>query len=148
MDESGFEAYTIRHYGYASIGTPCIDHYNWQGKRRTNFISVLYEEMLFTLDYFDQNINSNIFYDWCKNTLIPCLKTKCVIVMNNPSLHKCVQRLLNRHDHRLLFLRPHGPDLNHIEKKWAQAKFLCQGWMEKNLPKLFHDMGCSSFIVD
>ncbi|OEH67435.1 MAG: hypothetical protein BAX61_10935 [Psychrobacter sp. B29-1] len=41
---------------------------------------------------------------------------------------------------------PYSPDLNPIEKKWAQAKFLRQGWMENNLPKLFHDMGCIDFI--
>jgi len=28
MDESGFEAETIRPYGYAAIGKPCIDRYN------------------------------------------------------------------------------------------------------------------------
>ena len=33
-----------------------------------------------------------------------------------------------------------------FEKKWAQAKFLRQGWMENNLPKLFYDMGCIDFI--
>ena len=148
MDESGFEAETIRPYGYAPIGKPCIDRYNWQAKKRTNVIGALYEKMLFALDYFEQNINGNIFYDWCKNTLIPCLKTKCVIVMDNASFHKRVQRLLNRHGHRLLFLPPYSPELNPIEKKWAQAKFIRQGWMENNLPKLFYDMGCSSFIVD
>lgn len=36
--------------------------------------------------------------------------------------------------------------INPIEKKWAQAKFLRQGWMDNNLPKLFHDMGFIDFI--
>ena len=80
MDESGFEAETIRLYGYAAIGTPCIDRYNWQGKKRTNVIGALYGKMLFALDYFEKNINGDIFYDWCKYTLIPNLKRKCVIV--------------------------------------------------------------------
>ena len=111
MDESGFEAETIRPYGYAPIGKPCIDSYNWQGKKRTNVIGALYEKMLFALDYFK---------------------------------HK----LLNRHGHRILWLPPYSPDLNPIEKKWAQAKFLRQGWMENNLPKLFQDMGCIYFIVN
>ena len=82
MDESGFEHETIRSHGYTLIGTPCIDSYNWQEKKRTNVIGALYEKMLFALNYFEQNINSNIFYDWCKFTLIPSLKTKCVIVMD------------------------------------------------------------------
>ena len=168
MDESGFEAETIRPYGYAPIGKPCTDRYNWQAKKRTNVIGALYNKMLFALDYFEQNINSNIFYDWCKFTLIPSLKTKCVIVMDMSEdkakhcfarvqgescarvtrFHKSrrIQKLLNRHGHRILWLPPYSPDLNPIEKKWAQAKFLRQGWMENNLPKLFHDMGCIDFI--
>ncbi len=119
IDESGFDAETMRPYGYAPIGKPCIDSYNWQAKKRTNVIGALYKKMLFALDYFDKNINCDIFYGWCKYTLIPSLKTKCVIVMDNASFHKRVQRLLNRHGHRLLFLLPYSPDLNPIEKKWA-----------------------------
>ncbi|WP_201599043.1 transposase [Psychrobacter piscatorii] len=68
--------------------------------------------MLFALDYFEKNINGDVFYDWCKYTLIPNLRTKCVIVMDNASFHKRVRRLLNRHGHRLLFLSPSSTDLN------------------------------------
>lgn len=93
MDESGFEADTIRPYGYAPIGTPCINRYNWQSIKSTNIIGAFYEKMLFVLGYFEQNINSHIFYDWCKNTLVLRLKTKCIIVMDNASFHKRVQRL-------------------------------------------------------
>ena len=82
MDESGFEAEIIRPYGYAPIGKPCIDSYNWQGKKRTNVIGALYDKILFALNYFEQNINGNIFYDWCKYTLISSLKRKCVIIMD------------------------------------------------------------------
>ena len=152
MDESGFEAETIRSHGYTLIGTPCIDSYNWQAKKRTNVIGALYEKMLFALDYFEHNINSSIFYDWCKHTLIPSLKTKCVIVMDNARFHKNkrIQKLLNRHGHRILWLPPYSPDLNPIEKKWAQVKFLRQGWMENDLSKLFYDI-CprhNSFILN
>ena len=43
----GFESETIRRYGYAPIGSPCIDRYNWQAKDRTNVIGALYGKMLF-----------------------------------------------------------------------------------------------------
>ncbi|MFZ3142994.1 transposase [Psychrobacter glacincola] len=62
------------------------------------------------------------------------------------SVHKRVQKLLNTHGHRLLFLPPYNPDINPIEKKWAQANFLRQRGMENHLKKLFHDMGCISFV--
>jgi hypothetical protein len=90
MDESGFEAEAIRSHDYAPIGTPCIDSYNWQGKKRTNIIGALYKKALFALDYFEKNINSDMLYYWCKDTLTPCLKTKCVIVIDNASFHKRV----------------------------------------------------------
>ena len=92
MDEGDFEADTIRH-DYAPIGTPCINRYNWQSIKSTNIIGAFYEKMLFALGYFEQHVNSHIFYDWYKNTLVLCLKTKCVIVMDNASFHKRAQRL-------------------------------------------------------
>ena len=106
MDESGFEAETILPHGYAPIGKPFIDSYNWHTKKRPNVIGALYKKMLFTLDYFEQNINGSIFYHWCNFTFIQSLKTKCVIVMDNARFHKnkCIQKLLNRHDHRILWL--------------------------------------------
>ena len=72
----------MRPCGYAPIGSPCIDRYNWQAKDRTNVIGALYGKTLFALDGLKNNINKKVFYHWCKYTLIPSLKTKCVIVMD------------------------------------------------------------------
>lgn len=33
----------------------------------------------------------------------------------------------------------YSPDLKHIKKKWAQVKFLRQGWMQNDLSKLVYD---------
>ena len=80
-----------------------------------------------------------------QSTVLPAQGESYAWVTN---FHKRVQRLLNRQGHRLLFLPPYSPDLNPIEKKWAQAKFLSQSWLESNLDKLFHSMGCANFIVE
>ena len=82
MDESGFLSETMRPYGYAPIGSPCIDIYNWQAKDRTNVINALYGKTLFVLHCLKTNVNKEVFYHWCKVTLIPKLKRKCVIVMD------------------------------------------------------------------
>ncbi len=121
-----------------------------EAKDRTNVVGALYGKTLFALDCLKTNINKKVFYNWCKVMLIPKLKKKCIIVMDNISLHKRVQKLPNRHSHRLLFLPPYSPDLNPIEKKWAQVKFLRQGWMENNLSKLFYDISPShnTFILN
>ena len=152
IDESGFEAEMIHPYGYALIGKPCIDLYNWQAKKQTDVIGALYEKVLFSLDYFETNINGHVFYDWYKHILIPSLKTKCVIIMNNTHFHKSkrIQKLLNRYGHHILWLSLYSSDLNPIEKKCAQAKFPRQEWMENNLSELFYNIYLSykSFILN
>lgn len=67
-----------------------------------------------------------------------------MIVMDKAPFHenKRIQKPLNRHGHRLLFLPPYSPDLNPIEHKWSQAKSLRMGWMIHDLDELFWNMGC------
>ena len=103
MDESWFEQYTLRPYGYAPIGERCLPTYNWQSEKRPNAIGALYENTLFAIGYFEQNINTDCVHNWCKNKLIPSIKHKCVIIMDNASFHKPerIQKLLNRHGNRL-----------------------------------------------
>ena len=62
--------------------------------------------------------------------------------------NKRIRKLLNRYGHHILWPPPYSPDFNPIEKKWAQALSLHQGWMENHLLRLFHNMGCTSFILD
>ena len=65
-----------------------------------------------------------------------------MIVIDNARFYKNkrIQKLRNRHGRRVLWLPPYSLDLNPIEKKWAQAKFLRQSWMQNDLPKLFYDI--------
>lgn len=103
------------------------DYHNYQNSRlRVNAIGALCHNQLFALSYHKHHTNTQTVYDWLKHTLIPKLKRKCVIVMDNAPFHKNkrIQKLLNRHGHRLLFLPPYSPDLNPIEYKWSQAKSL------------------------
>lgn len=57
--------------------------------------------------------------------------------MDNVIFHKRVQKLLNRHDHRLLFLPPYSLNVNPIDNKCAKVKFLRQGWIESKLSNFF-----------
>ncbi|STZ04102.1 Integrase core domain [Moraxella equi] len=151
MDESGFEAHTYRPYGDAPIGQPSILYHNYQNSRlRADVIGALCHNQLFALSYHKHHTNTQTVYDWLEHTLIVKLKRKCVIVMDNAPFHKNkrIQKLLNRHGHRLLFLSPYSPDLNPIEYQWSQAKSLRQGWMTDDLDELFWNMGaCGDFVV-
>jgi transposase len=79
---------------------------------------------MLTVSLFNQPINSDIFYAWITQDLLPKLKGGEVIVMDNATFHKRADILKALQDKNciLQFLPPYSPDLNPIEKKWAQAK--------------------------
>ena len=63
---------------------------------------------------------------WIEQDLIPKLPPNSVVVMDNATFHKgaLMQQMLEEAGHIILYLPPYSPDLNPIEKKWAQAKAL------------------------
>jgi transposase len=73
---------------------------------------------------FDFNVNANVFYGWVVQCLLPTLPSNSVIVMDNATFHKRQdsQNAITQAGHSLVYLPPYSPDLNPIEKKWAQAK--------------------------
>ena len=114
-----------RTHGYALKGKRCVGVHDWGAQRgRTNVIGALFGATLFTVTLFSTTINGQIFSAWVIQDLIPKLPEKSVIVMDNASFHKgkTMKKALEDAGHTLLYLPPYSPDLNPIEKKWAQAK--------------------------
>ena len=72
------------------------------------------------------SVNTAVFTSWVEQVLLPNLPEESVIVMDNASFHKGkdMQKMLEDSGHTLLYLPPYSPDLNPIEKKWAQAKHI------------------------
>lgn len=75
---------------------------------------------------FESTINTDIYTAWVEQDLLPKLPTGSVVVMDNATFHKGsdMKRMIKEAGHILLYLPPYSPDLNPIEKKWAQAKAL------------------------
>jgi transposase len=113
-----------RTHGYSLKGQRCYGSHDWGAKGRTNVIGALLGSAIVVVGLLAESVNSDIFTYWVKNTLLPSLAKSSVIVMDNASFHKGadMQKLIKDSGHRLLYLPPYSPDLNPIEKKWAQAK--------------------------
>ena len=69
-------------------------------------------------------MNTDIYTAWVIQDLLPKLPPQSIIVMDNATFHKGseMQEAIKKAGHTLLYLPPYSPDLNPIEKKWAQAK--------------------------
>lgn len=116
-----------RLYGYSEIGKRCYDTKKWREKGRINVIGALHNKDLITQSLFDCSVDSDVFHAWVVEDLLPklsLLRQKCIIVMDNATFHirQDIQNSIKHAGHILIYQPPYSPDLNPIEKKWAQAK--------------------------
>ena len=100
--------------------------HDWHAKGRINVIGAIVHMTFVTLGVFSSSINADVFYVWLKQDLPPKLTTDAVIVMDTATFHKRSDRLKAITEHGCIaeHLPPYSPDLNPIEKNWAQAKFI------------------------
>jgi transposase len=125
IDESGFAQDMPRTHGYSRKGWRCYGIHDWGAKGRTNAIGALVGKTLLTVVLLTGSVNTEVFTCWMQQDLLPKLPQNSVVVMDNASFHKGaeMQNSIATAGHTLLYLPPYSPDLNPIEKKWAQAKF-------------------------
>ena len=107
--------------GYSCRGKRCYSIHDWHAKGRINVIGALVGFVLVTVGLFEGSINSDVFYAWLTQSLVPVLPINAVLVMDNVSFHKRVDMVeaIKQSGALLEFLPPYSPDLNPIEKKWA-----------------------------
>jgi transposase len=124
LDESGFTQDMKRTHGYSAKGERCYGVYDWHSKGRLNAIGAIAGFVFLTVGLFEGSVNSDVFYGWLIQCLIPVLPARAVVIMDNASFHKRNDMIeaIEQAGALLEFLPPYSPDLNPIEKKWAQAK--------------------------
>ena len=124
MDESGFAVDMPRINGYSQIGKRCYGKCNWHAKGRVNVIGAAINMNFVAVTLFEDYIDSDVFYQWTINCLLPILTQNSVIVLDNAAFHKRqdIQQVITNAGHILKYLPAYSPDLNQIEHKWAQAK--------------------------
>lgn len=124
LDESGFALDAPRTHGYADKGKRCYGQRDWHAKGRLNAIGAMVGFALLTVQLWDCNIDSAVFLTWVKTSLLPSAPAQSVIVLDGAPFHKRsdIIEALETAGHSVEFLPSYSPDLNPIEKKWAQAK--------------------------
>jgi transposase len=69
-------------------------------------------------------MNAGRFEEWVKYKLLPAVKKGSTIIMDNARFHrkKELEKIMKRAKVHLLFPPPYSPDLNPVEKLWANMK--------------------------
>lgn len=85
---------------------------------------------------FNGSCNTELFNNWVEHFLIKELKAGQFVVMDNASFHKSqkTRDLIESVGCTLIFLPPYSPDLNPIEKFWANMK----RWIKDKITLLVH----------
>ena len=131
MDESGFQQYYDREYGYAPRGEKVFGEVPGMRFARTNLVAAQIGGELIAPMYYEQSTNSAVFEVWFEGRLMPLLKPGTLIIMDNAPFHRKeeLRKIAFSHNVMILFLPPYSPDYNPIEKLWANMK----RWLRKNM---------------
>ena len=125
VDESGFPSSELRRYAYAPRGSRVRDKLS--SSHRYDSISLIAARIgdTFAAPMLFQGASDALaFNTWLEHQLCPLLDETHVVIMDNASFHKGSEtvRLIAATGASLLFLPPYSPELNPIEKDFANIK--------------------------
>lgn len=147
IDESGIELTICKDRGWGKKSEKLVGKKSGKYYERTNIIGGYVNNKSIAPMIFNGSCNTKLFEAWVEQFLIKELKPGQVVIMDNASFHKSqkTRDLIESVDCKLIFLPPYSPDLNPIEKFWANMK----RWLEYNIAHFdqFHDAISSFFKI-
>ena len=129
IDESGIELSICKDRGWGKIGKPIKAKKSGKHYQRTNIIAGYVNKQTIAPLVFYGYCNTRLFEAWVEQFLIKELKPGQYVVMDNASFHKSqkTKDLIESVGCKVVFLPPYSPDLNPIEKFWANTKRWIKG---------------------
>ena len=143
IDETWTSTSMTRRYGRAPRGQRCIasaPHGHWE---TTTFVAALRHQQLTAPLVTDGPMDGEMFLAYVRQFLCPTLQPGDIVILDNLSSHKVtgVQDVIAAAGAMLLYLPPHSPDLNPIEKLFAKLKALLRKAAKRTIEALWNEIG-------
>lgn len=124
IDESGIDHNEIKDRGWGKKSEKLIGKKSGKHYERINIIAGYVNKKSIAPMIFTGSCNTALFENWVEHFLIKELKPEQIVIMDNASFHKSLKtkELIEQVGCKLIFLPPYSPDLNPIEKFWANMK--------------------------
>jgi transposase len=124
LDESGVNTGMTRLYGRATGKERVVDSAPENHKKNTTIISAIRFNGVTASMTIQGAMNGSIFTDYIKNHLVPLLKPRDVVIMDNLRTHKIagIKEAIEGAGATILYLPPYSPDLNSLEEMWSKMK--------------------------
>ncbi len=99
-------------------------------------IAALCNQKLMAPFTVEGSCNRTVFEIWLETCLIPLLKPRQVVIMDNATFHKGgrIEQLIQDAGCQLLYLPAYSPDLNKIERCWF--------WLKSRIRKQLDQFDC------
>jgi transposase len=131
-DECAVDEFYTREYGYALRGEKVIGEVSGRKFKRTNLVSAYLKGKSVAPFEFEGTMDGDLFEGWLEHVFVPELKNpdKTVLILDNASPHKKdnICDIADEYGFRVIFLPPYSPDLNPIEKFWANLKIFLRNF--------------------
>ena len=133
LDESGIEYNMVKERGWAKVGEKLKAKKSGKHYERTNIIAGYVGRQTIAPLVFNGSCTTEFFNKWVEEFLIKELIPGQTVIMDNASFHKSPKtiELIEKVGCTVIFLPPYSPDLNPIEKFWANMK----KWIRKQIHK-------------
>jgi transposase len=98
---------------------------------RTNVIAGLHGTKHVAVCCYDHSTTAEFFEEWFEWELLSVVPEGSIIIMDNATFHRknVLYDIASRYGVAVLFLPPYSPELNPIEKSWANLK----QWLKDNV---------------
>jgi transposase len=128
----------LRRYARSLRGTRIGDHTPCSHWQTHTVVAALRSTELSAAAVFDGPIDSDVFYAYVEQVLVPTLRPGDVVVLDNLAVHKPpeVRRAIERVGASLRFLPPYSPDFNPIEMAFAKLKAFFRATRPRNFDQV------------
>jgi transposase len=124
IDESGIEKTDLKDRGWGFKSKKLVGKKSGKRSSRLNIIAGLVNNRPIAPMIFSGSCDTELFNKWVEDMLIKELTPGQTVIMDNVSFHKSRKTidLIESVGCKVIFLPPYSPDLNPIEKFWANMK--------------------------
>ena len=147
IDESGIEMNICKDRGWGKKGKILQATKSGKYYERTNIIAGIAGNKPIAPFVFNGSCNTKLFEDWVERFLIKELKAGQYVIMDNAAFHKSqrTKDLIESVGCKIIFLPPYSPDMNPIEKFWANMKRWIKQKIEPSLS--LYQIICAFFNI-
>lgn len=126
VDESGVDDNIVVQYGWAEKGVRSYaEHAGFKRKRLSIIAGYEYGSKSIIAPFEYEGYTDTEFFNlWFTQELLPNLRAGQVVILDNASFHKSPLLAIEakKYGIKIIYLPAYSPDLNPIEKFWANLK--------------------------